>query len=123
MMPTITAESTSDKSDGGCVPASKPMNGTKRTNAIARMGNTIAITCGFVFAVIASQNSVGSKWSSLSPYQRRQHVLSGNEFAARAAIRKQIIGAWPQILDRLLSNCRPPWRPILSFGWQALVQS
>jgi hypothetical protein len=38
----------SDESDGGCALASKPMNGAKITNAIARMGKTIVINGSFV---------------------------------------------------------------------------
>jgi len=59
-MTVIAPESVSDDSDGGCAPASKPMNGAKKTNAIAKIGNAIVVAGGLVFAVIVFSNSAGS---------------------------------------------------------------
>ncbi|HEY6860634.1 MAG TPA: hypothetical protein VI358_12710 [Pseudolabrys sp.] len=57
-MTTIVPESASDESDGGCLPASKPMSGAKITKAIANMGKVIVIDGGFVFASIVVRYSV-----------------------------------------------------------------
>ena len=52
-MTTIATESATDEVDGGCAPASKPINGAKKINAIAKAGKTIAVGgCWLVFAAI-----------------------------------------------------------------------
>ncbi|MGA7386871.1 MAG: hypothetical protein WA322_24890 [Pseudolabrys sp.] len=56
-MTIIAPESVSDESDGGCTPASKPMNGAKITKAIANIGKAIVVDGGFVLVSIVVQYS------------------------------------------------------------------
>jgi hypothetical protein len=55
-MTIIATESAIDDGEGGCLPASKPINGATRTKATARTGNTIAVVGCFVIAGIVLRN-------------------------------------------------------------------
>src|SRR5262245_63983452 len=57
MMITITAERTSQADVSGWAPASYPMYGAKKTNAIAKTGNAIVIAGELVFAAMIFWNS------------------------------------------------------------------
>src|SRR5262245_51393185 len=69
MMITITAERTSQADVSGWAPASYPMNGAKKTNAIAMTGNAIVIAGELVFAVMIFWNSAWIVRGAL--YQKR----------------------------------------------------
>ena len=60
-MMIIAPESTNDRRDGDCPPASNPIKGARNTNAIARIGKAMLAAGGFVVATIVLQDSVGEE--------------------------------------------------------------